>query len=58
VHVLNPTAAFLWRLCDGTRRPADLAAALAARFPADGEAIAADVATFLRALRVESLLAE
>jgi hypothetical protein len=34
IHVLNPAAAFLLSLCDGTRAPDDLAAALRAAVPA------------------------
>ncbi len=32
VHVLNPTMAAIWQLCDGTRAAEDIAAALAGAF--------------------------
>jgi pyrroloquinoline quinone biosynthesis protein D len=40
VHALNPTAARVWQLCDGTRSPTDIAQLLSSEFGAlDADAL-------------------
>jgi hypothetical protein len=56
VHVLNPTAAFTWRLCDGEHTDGDIVAALAERYPENRQAIEEDVAEVLGLFRTEDLL--
>ena len=33
IHGLNPTASFVWELCDGSRTPEDIAGELEAIYP-------------------------
>jgi len=56
VHVLNPTAAVAWRLCDGAHTLDGIVAALAERYPRSRRAIEADVPEILRMFRTEGLL--
>ena len=58
VHALNPTAAFIWRACDGRHDQASIAAALAERYPESREAIEEDVLATLELFRAEGLLCE
>ena len=58
VHILNATAAFIWRQCDGARELTEIAAALAAIYPGSRAAIAADVAATVQQLANEGLLAQ
>lgn len=46
----NPTAALVWRLCDGQRSVADIAAELAAAYPEAAGEIRADVETAVATL--------
>ena len=59
IHVLNPTAAFIWSLCDGQHTPADIAAALREEYaipPANDPA--ADIARVLAIFRDRGLRAQ
>lgn len=56
VHVLNPTAALTWRLCDGQHTAVELVEALAERYPASRAAIEADVPRIVNLFRAEELL--
>lgn len=53
---LNPQAAAVWALCDGTRTADDLAIALAERFEGPPDEIARDVAALVDRLRQQGLL--
>lgn len=55
-HVLNPSAAAVWSLCDGTRSPAGIADAIARDVPAPDGAIRHDVDDVLRCFAAEGLL--
>ena len=57
IHVLNPTAALIWKLCDGAHTPADMAAALAAEYeiPADHD-LNADIERTLSDFRSKGLI--
>lgn len=55
VHYLNHTAAFIFRLCDGTRPPSELAAIIATAFGLD-EPPLADATACLRQLMDEGLV--
>jgi hypothetical protein len=59
IHVLNETAAFIWRLCDGRHTPVEIEAALREEYavPSDRD-VAADIARTLADLRSKGLLAE
>lgn len=54
---LNPTAAVIWNLCDGTRTVDEMQAELAARFQADGNLIRRDLRTTLESFAARGLLA-
>jgi hypothetical protein len=54
---LSGTGATVWRLIDGTRDRAALAAAAAEAYAADTQRIGADVDQFLEELREQGLLA-
>ena len=56
VHVLNRTADFVWRSCDGSRSPAQIAAAAEEAFDGSADAIRADVEACLAALREKGLV--
>jgi pyrroloquinoline quinone biosynthesis protein D len=43
VHVLNGTAREIYLLCDGTRRPAEIATAMVERYEVEQEQALADV---------------
>ncbi|MDH7487840.1 MAG: PqqD family protein [Anaerolineae bacterium] len=57
VHVLNPTAALVWNLCDGRHTLEDAEQAIRARFavPSDRDVLA-DVRDLLAALTERGLL--
>jgi hypothetical protein len=55
-YTLDEIAARIWELCDGTRGPADVAAALEAHYDAPGELIRADVEELISELASEELL--
>ena len=57
VHILNPTAAFIWYRCDGEHGPGEIAAELADRFPEHKMTIHEDVRPILDAFAEEGLLA-
>lgn len=56
VHILNQTAALIWRLCDGYRSTDDIAAVVAARFPEDQSVAERDVTELVQAMVDEQLL--
>lgn len=56
VHALNPTAAFVWRACDGRCSQADIAESLARQYPGDRQAILEDVPQILALFAAEGLL--
>lgn len=59
LHVLNPTAAFVWDLCDGAHPAPDIAARMASAFTgAAGHDTAADVDQILVSFGAEQLLEE
>jgi hypothetical protein len=58
IHQLNETAAFIWRHCDASVRPEDIAVSLAQTYDVDLEQAMADVRTAIAALGELSLLAE
>ena len=53
---LNPVGSFVWGLLDGKRTVGEICAAVAERFAVEPERAAADVETFLGALRTRALL--
>ena len=57
IHVLNPTAALIWKLCDGAHTLDDMAAALGAEYeiPADHD-VMVDIERTLGDLRTKGLL--
>jgi len=59
IHVLNETATFIWKLCDGTRDTAAIEAALREEYaiPHDRD-LSADVAGTLADFEVKNLLAD
>jgi hypothetical protein len=57
VHVLNPTAAYVWRMCDGTHAPTDIVAALVSHYPESRADIAIDVPSILESFRAADLFA-
>ena len=56
LHVLNPTAGLIWRLCDGQHDQDDLVAALVRRYPESCARIEADVARLIGHFEAEGLL--
>ena len=58
VHALNPTAAFVWRCCDGQHEAAGIASELAELYPESREAIGQDVPEILRQFHEGGLLRE
>jgi hypothetical protein len=56
LHVLNPTAGLIWRLCDGKHRESDLVATLVDRYPRNRSAIEEDVPRIIERFRSEGLL--
>lgn len=59
IHVLNETAAFIWRLCDGRHTPAEIEAALRDEYavPPDHDA-KGDISRTLADFRAKGLLAD
>jgi PqqD family protein of HPr-rel-A system len=55
-HVLNSTAAHIWRLCDGSRDLSALASQLAAAFALEPSQARADVADLVTSLHAAGLL--
>lgn len=57
IHVLNETATFIWRLCDGQHSPAEIEAALREEYaiPPDYDATA-DIAQTISELQAKGLL--
>lgn len=55
VHVLNATAAFVWRACDGEHNQDDIVAAVRAHYPRRTD-LGCDVAEVLAHFRHEGLL--
>ncbi len=37
IHILNPIAQFIWKLCDGTHTPVDMEQAIRENFPVPAE---------------------
>lgn len=59
LHVLNPTAAFVWDLCDGSHSTRDIATRIGATFTdSAGHDTAADVEKILDSFKKEDLLEE
>jgi len=59
LHVLNPTAAFVWELCDGSHSARDIATSIGPSFTgAAGHDTDADVNRILDSFREEELLEE
>jgi hypothetical protein len=57
LHILNPTAAAVWVLCDGGHSEPEIAAQLCAAFSsAEPEAVRSDVAAAVRSFREKGLL--
>ncbi|HEY3111775.1 MAG TPA: PqqD family protein [Chloroflexota bacterium] len=56
LHVLNPTAGLIWRLCDGKHQESDLVETLAGRYPRNRSAIEEDVPRIIGRFRSEGLL--
>ena len=56
LHVLNPTAGLIWRLCDGKHQQSDLVETLADRYPRHRSAIEEDVPQIIERFRSEGLL--
>lgn len=57
IHVLNPTAAAVWELCDGAHSLGDIAAALAVAFEvAQGEDVFGDVQRILAEFAAKGLV--
>jgi hypothetical protein len=57
VHVLNPTALIVWELCDGHHTPAEMEAALRARFGGTAKQdVAGDVQAVLALFENEGLI--
>jgi len=57
VHVLNPAALVVWELCDGQHTPAEIEAALRARFAGtEGQDLSGDVQATLARYQAEGLL--
>ena len=57
LHILNPTAAAVWVLCDGCHSEAEIAAELCEAFaPAEPEAVRSDVAAAVASFRDKGLL--
>jgi hypothetical protein len=55
-HVVNQTAAEVWRLCDGTRSLAHVARSMGERYPDARDRVAADVEEIVAAFRGLGLL--
>ncbi len=51
VHILNPTAALIWSLCDGEHLPQHIMSELIEQFPEHESMILEDVPPILRTLR-------
>lgn len=58
VHVLNPTAALVWFLCDGIHSRTDIVSALAEHFDEDHHRVREDVAMILQSFAAAGLLEE
>jgi len=56
VYALNPTAAFVWRACDGRHGAASIVAALAERYPESRREIEVDVPEIIERFRSDGLL--
>ena len=57
VHILNPTAAFVWAMCDGEHLPQHIVSELIGRFPEHEISIHEDVPPILRTFAEAGLLA-
>ncbi len=55
-HLLNPTAAAIWELCDGTRTPEEMAEEIVRVLPADRPTILSDVKRIIREFSENGLL--
>lgn len=56
IHQLNPTASFIWRMCEQGAAPEAIASALAAEFAVDERTALEDVVKTLADLRSLNLL--
>jgi hypothetical protein len=55
-HVLNTTAAHIWRLCDGTRTVAQVTLDTRVAYPDTSDAVVEDVEQMIRLFAAERLL--
>lgn len=55
-HALNASASAIWRQLGESGAEAEIAAALVARFPGNGDAVAGDVSAFLARALAEGLI--
>jgi len=55
-HLLNPTAAAIWEMCDGTRTPEEIAKEILQVLPADRKTVLADVKRIISEFSEEDLL--
>ena len=58
IHVLNRTAGYILKLCDGTRSSQDIARSLSEASGTDFAAVAPDVETILREFAALELLSD
>ena len=56
VHILNPTAAAVWRLADGTLKAADIVSELAEIYGLEADVVEEDVQDILEQFREAGLL--
>lgn len=55
-HLLNPIAAAIWELCDGTRTPEETAEEIVHVLPADRQAVLSDVKRIIQEFSENGLL--
>jgi hypothetical protein len=56
IHELNPTAAFIWRKCDGTLNADQIAQAMTEEFEITLDEARSDTETFLTGLQDQGLI--
>ncbi|MBI2880758.1 MAG: PqqD family protein [Candidatus Tectomicrobia bacterium] len=56
MHTLNATAALIWRLCDGTHTPEEIARGVCEKYDGDPERVLKDVHSTLEQLHRKKLL--
>jgi hypothetical protein len=55
-HLLNPTAAAIWEMCDGTRTPEEIAKEILQVLSADRKTVRTDVERIIREFSENGLL--